>query len=686
MTLERNINAPGVVLYAVNVALNQNPVRTAQAVCERLIKSEVYVMILTDGSVSESSSALAVTQTCSYYQIPVIGLQNRDSSFSDKHVYPTYLRTVPPYSHQVDVWIEILKELDYRFVVFIHSADYDGRSSFSRFEGLAQEADIHIKAVIEYEAGLTNIAEELEDADEEMKVRVYLMYANDMDSQAIFVEVARLNMTAPGYVWLVSEQSLMAPNVPDGILGLRLFNASNTAGHIRDAVYIIGMALKEMHFNENITRPPSTCGDIGHGRWDSGHKLFNYLRKQSLAYGRTGRVSFDGKGDRIDADYEIINVVHGRPVMAGQYAYAQSKSRMQLWLNPTNIVWPGYLTIKPIGYVIPTHLKVATIEAEPFIFSRLPRPDGSCDYDQIPCPKFDAETRRERMFCCEGYCVDFLRSLSIRLNFSYSLYQVIDNKYGDFEHVNGTDLPKMWTGLVGDLVYKRTDMVVAPLTINPERSLVIEFSKPFKYQGITILQKVKPRTTTFRFFNEPLSDSLWLLVGITVHLVAVALYLLDRFSPFGRYKIPDSDITEEDALNLSSAIWFAWGVLLNSGIGEGTPRSFGGRILGIVWAGFSMLLLASYTANLAAFLVLDRPQSALTGINDPRIRNPADGFKMATVAGSAVEMYFKRQLELAHMYKLMKDRSYPDVETAIRALKDGESLAAQVAPDGDAAS
>ena len=44
---------------------------------------------------------------------------------------------------------------------------------------------------------------------------------------------------------------------------------------------------------------------------------------------------------------------------------------------------------------------------------------------------------------------------------------------------------------------------------------------------------------------------------------------MNRFSPFGRYKLAKSDDTEEDALNLSGAVWFAWGVLLNSGIGEG---------------------------------------------------------------------------------------------------------------------
>lgn len=50
-------------------------------------------------------------------------------------------------------------------------------------------------------------------------------------------------------------------------------------------------------------------------------------------------------------------------------------------------------------------------------------------------------------------------------------------------------LPQEWTGLIGEIVEERVDLIVAPLTINPERAQVMEFSKPFKYQGITILQK-----------------------------------------------------------------------------------------------------------------------------------------------------------------------------------------------------
>jgi len=36
----------------------------------------------------------------------------------------------------------------------------------------------------------------------------------------------------------------------------------------------------------------------------------------------------------------------------------------------------------------------------------------------------------------------------------------------------------------------------------------------------------------------------------------------------------------------------------------------------MVWAGFAMIIIASYTANLAAFLVLDRSVASITGIDD----------------------------------------------------------------------
>uniref|UniRef100_A0A8B9K0R6 Glutamate receptor, ionotropic, N-methyl D-aspartate 1a n=1 Tax=Astyanax mexicanus TaxID=7994 RepID=A0A8B9K0R6_ASTMX len=157
-----------------------------------------------------------------------------------------------------------------------------------------------------------------------------------------------------------------------------------------------------------------------------------------------------------------------------------------------------------------------------------------------------------------------------------------------------------------------------------------------------------------------------------IHIYAVGIYIcMHAADPFGRFKV-NSEEEEEDALTLSSAMWFSWGVLLNSGIGEGAPRSFSARILGMVWAGFAMIIVASYTANLAAFLVLDRPEERITGINDPRLRNPSDKFIYATVKQSSVDIYFRRQVELSTMYRHMEKHNYESAAEAIQAVRDNK--------------
>lgn len=60
--------------------------------------------------------------------------------------------------------------------------------------------------------------------------------------------------------------------------------------------------------------------------------------------------------------------------------------------------------------------------------------------------------------------------------------------YVHLPQVNNSN-KKEWNGMMGELLGGLADMIVAPLTINNERAQYIEFSKPFKYQGLTILVK-----------------------------------------------------------------------------------------------------------------------------------------------------------------------------------------------------
>lgn len=64
---------------------------------------------------------------------------------------------------------------------------------------------------------------------------------------------------------------------------------------------------------------------------------------------------------------------------------------MHLTVDEKSIIWPGSQSKKPEGFMIPTHLKVLTIEEKPFVYTRkLFDVNEKCGADEIPCPHFNA--------------------------------------------------------------------------------------------------------------------------------------------------------------------------------------------------------------------------------------------------------------------------------------------------------
>ncbi|XP_062566028.1 glutamate [NMDA] receptor subunit 1-like isoform X2 [Saccostrea cucullata] len=653
---------------ALYIKMDANPIRSALNLCSAVISKGVHTVIVSKPENSDNNPPISVSYTCGFYSIPVIGISARDSSFSDMTVHKTFLRTVPPYFHQADVWLKMLQYFDWNQVVFIHSMDIEGRMILNRFQSKADE--ISIEKVIKYPSGDQDYKSYLRQLSS-LQSRVVLLSAMQEDADQIFQDAKALNLTGEGYAWIVSEQALSSPYVPEGTLGLKLFLGNNEKEHLEDCVSLIVQTIKELVNGtlSEITDTPNSCNTTS-STWRAGNTILKALLDAKLEKGKTGQIAFDSSGDRLNPVYYFQNVQlkNGKPSIENIGFYGNPKVISNaLEINESKIVWPGKKKTRPSGINISTELKIVTLESVPFVYTRKMTESDSCNWDRNErlCPLVNETTGIKEDYCCWGYCIDMLIQIADMVNFTYSIHLGSSGEFGSYKKVNKTG-EKKWNGIIAELIDKEADMIVAPLTINPERAGRIDFSKPFKYQGLTILVRKTATESKLDSFLQPFEDTLWILVALSVHVVALVLYLLDRFSPFGRFKLAKNNDTEEDALNLSSAMWFAWGVLLNSGIGEGTPRSFSARVLGMVWAGFAMIIVASYTANLAAFLVLDRPEASITGIDDARLRNPNEDFKYATVRNSAVEMYFKRQVELSTMYRQMEPRNYKTADEAIR--------------------
>ncbi|TSQ81045.1 Glutamate receptor 1 [Bagarius yarrelli] len=235
----------------------------------------------------------------------------------------------------------------------------------------------------------------------------------------------------------------------------------------------------------------------------------------------------------------------------------------------------------------------------------------------------------------EGYCVELAAEIAKHVGYEFKLKIVADGKYGAKDSET-----KMWNGMVGELVYGKADVAVAPLTITLVREEVIDFSKPFMSLGISIMIKkpTKSKPGVFSFL-DPLAYEIWMCIVFAYIGVSVVLFLVSRFSPY-EWHADDCEENKEANTNqagslsgqnaqnqaqqnqeqtnefgIFNSLWFSLGAFMQQGC-DISPRSLSGRIVGGVWWFFTLIIISSYTANLAAFLTVERMVSPIESAED----------------------------------------------------------------------
>ncbi|KAB0348604.1 hypothetical protein FD754_013461, partial [Muntiacus muntjak] len=204
------------------------------------------------------------------------------------------------------------------------------------------------------------------------------------------------------------------------------------------------------------------------------------------------------------------------------------------WENQTlslrHAVWPRY---KSFSDCEPddNHLSIVTLEEAPFVIVEDIDPlTETCVRNTVPCRKFVKinNSTNEGMNvkkCCKGFCIDILKKLSRTVKFTYDLYLVTNGKHG--KKVNN-----VWNGMIGEVVYQRAVMAVGSLTINEERSEVVDFSVPFVETGISVMVSRSNGTVSPSAFLEPFSASVWVMMFVMLLIVsAIAVFVFEYFSP-----------------------------------------------------------------------------------------------------------------------------------------------------------
>ncbi|KAG6924751.1 glutamate ionotropic receptor NMDA type subunit 2B, partial [Chelydra serpentina] len=270
--------------------------------------------------------------------------------------------------------------------------------------------------------------------------------------------------------------------------------------------------------------------------------------------------------------------------------------------------------------------------------------------------------------CCKGFCIDILKKISKSVKFTYDLYLVTNGKHG--KKINGT-----WNGMIGEVVTKRAYMAVGSLTINEERSEVVDFSVPFIETGISVMVSRSNGTVSPSAFLEPFSADVWVMMFVMLLIIsAVAVFVFEYFSPVGYNRcLADGREPGGPSFTIGKAIWLLWGLVFNNSVPVQNPKGTTSKIMVSVWAFFAVIFLASYTANLAAFMIQEEYVDQVSGLSDKKFQKPNDfspPFRFGTVPNGSTERNIRNNYPEMHSYMVKFNQR--GVDDALFSLKTGK--------------
>nr|XP_015833582.1 PREDICTED: glutamate receptor ionotropic, kainate 2 isoform X4 [Tribolium castaneum] len=273
----------------------------------------------------------------------------------------------------------------------------------------------------------------------------------------------------------------------------------------------------------------------------------------------------------------------------------------------------------------------------------------------------------------EGFCIDLLKEIASMVGFEYRIELVPDSKYGVIDLETGE-----WNGIVRQLMDKKADLAVGSMTINYARESVIDFTKPFMNLGISILFKKVPTSQQARLFSfmNPLAMDIWMYVFSAYVLVSITMFVVARFSPYEWHNPHPCDMENElveNQFSLANSFWFTIGTLMQQG-SDLNPKATSTRIVGGIWWFFTLIIISSYTANLAAFLTVERMITPIENAEDLAGQTEIpygtleSGSTMTFFRDSMIETYKK-------MWRFMENRKpsvfVPTYEEGIQRVLEG---------------
>ncbi|CAH1273431.1 GRIN2A [Branchiostoma lanceolatum] len=650
------------------VANNSNPMGTMVWACDEAVPRGPDAILFAGGHDTSLLSARYVMMVAKYLDIPVISAYRGMSGVvARQEELPNFVHLGVSVDQEYSALMSILKYFfltRFSIITTLHT----GHKAFIRYfqEQTEKEGDAWgVEGVLTLDLDSMEMMDLYMSLARDITSSIILLYCTKQEATVLLPAAEFVGKFMENSVWIVPEivigdldSALSAPyEYPVGLLGIKYESPSySTRKMTLDGLSVYRTAMEKYLAKGDVldTFMSDTCWNYTTRTKSDSLSFKDFLQNASIP---ERDIQFGADGFVDSPNFAILNLAS-----TGTWQRVGSIIMNRISLN--GIIWPGnsYLPPRP---VVQRHLKVVTIEEEPFVIVTDLHPvTGDCIKAALPCTKFDSHGQEEDK-CCTGFCMDMLEQLKDDAWFTVEIYVVADGRHGTVQSGH-------WNGVIGDLINGTADMAVGSLTITEERLEAVDFSVPFIETGLKVLVAKKKGVVSPSAFLEPYDATLWIIIAVLIiNVITCALWLFEKSRP-GQAEHPQKDPSKRFAP--FHALWLLWTLLFNNTMPLiRVPKGLASKFMVCVWAMFSTIFIASYTANLAAFMIQEQVSEKITGLTDPRFQRPEEfqpSFKFGSVVGTSMEM--KIRDNYPRMYSYMQKFNTRSAKEAVEALKKRE--------------
>ncbi|CAH0720017.1 unnamed protein product, partial [Brenthis ino] len=338
---------------------------------------------------------------------------------------------------------------------------------------------------------------------------------------------------------------------------------------IHDAIFVLYKGLSKV----NVTISSLSCNNAE--AWFYGSSLITFMKTNKIE-GATRSLIFDGFGQRNNVIMDILELTPAGNQTIGT------------WINKE--IKPSRPPMSAAEIAEETIMRNKTFKV---LIATVAAPFG---YEKESHQHLEGNDRYE------GFTIDLIDQVAELLGFSYEFE--VENTYGDFK-----PLTNVSNGMVKKLREDVADFAICDFTITANRQKGIDFSVPFMTVGIGILYKQPSKQPPEMFsFMAVFSKEVWYYMMFVQLGLGVIMIFVGRIShKEWQNPVPCIEKPEElsNQFSFANSVWLIIGSVMQQG-SEIAPIALAPRMITSVWWFFTMVMVASYTGTLVAFLTVEK--------------------------------------------------------------------------------